>query len=55
MALYNVTIRSDVEFNIEVKAENEEKAREIAMRKWDNCDISEMEFWNSHIEDIYEE
>lgn len=53
MATYNVTVVSQVEFNTEIEASNEEEARKIAMNEWSECDISELEFWNSHISDVY--
>ena len=54
MATYNVTVVSQVEFNTEIEASSEEEARKIAMDEWSECDISELEFWNSHISSIYE-
>ena len=54
MATYSVTVISQAEFNTEIEASSEEEARKIAMDEWSECDISELEFWNSHICSIYE-
>ena len=55
MALYNVVVSSRVEFSTEVEAANEEEAKKIAMSEWQDCDVSEMEFWDSHVSDVYED
>ena len=53
MALYNVYISSNVSFDTEIEAESEEEAKMLAMEEWENCDVSEMEFWNTHIADVW--
>lgn len=55
MAIYNVNISSRVSYSTEVKAASENEARELAMRKWLDCDVSEMEFWDTHVDEVYEE
>ena len=49
MALYNVDISSRISWSTEVEAESEEKAKELAMYEFQDCDVSEMEFWDTHV------
>lgn len=55
MARYNVEIESRVTFSTEVEANDENEARLKAMDEWGECDPSEMEFWNTHVTDVWED
>ncbi len=55
MALYNVNIGSRVSFSTTVEAASEEEAKEKAMDEWRSCDISDMEFFDTNVCDVYEE
>lgn len=52
MAVYNVVVSSRVSFSTEVEADNETEAREKAMNAWRDCDLSEMEFWDTYVSDV---
>lgn len=55
MASYNVVISSRVSYSTEVEADSEGEAREKALREWQDCDVSEMEFWDTQVDDIYQD
>ena len=55
MAKYNVVIGSRVSYSTEVEANDENEARLKAMDNWGECDISEMEFWDTQVADVWEE
>lgn len=55
MAFYNVLISSRVSYSTEVEADSEGEARKIALQEWKDCDISEMEFWDTHVADVYQD
>lgn len=55
MAIYNVVVDSRVSFSTEVEAANEDEAREKAMSAWRDCDVSEMEFWDTQVSDVWQD
>lgn len=55
MAFYNVIVSSRVSYSTEVEADSESEAREKALREWQDCDVSEMEFWDTHVDDVYQD
>lgn len=55
MAFYNVAISSRVSYSTEVEADSEEEAREKALLEWNDCDVSEMEFCDTHVTDVYQD
>lgn len=55
MALYNVIVSSRVSFSTEVEAESEAEARKKALDAWADCDMSEMEFWDTKVSDVYQD
>ena len=55
MAFYNVVISSRVSYSTEVEADSEGEAREKALQEWQDCDVSAMEFWDTHVDDVYQD
>lgn len=55
MAFWNVVVSSRISFSTEVEAETEDEAREKGWEAWTNCDIGDMEFWDTHVSDVYQD
>lgn len=56
MAFYNVLVSSRVSYSTEVEADSEGEAREKALQEWRDCgDVSEMEFWDTYVADVYQD
>ena len=55
MSTWDISISSKAFYNTVVEAETEDEARNIAMEEWMNCELNEMEFYDTKIVDICEE
>ena len=59
MKIYGVTISSRISYNTQVEADNEEEAKAKALEIWQNSDIEDlecdMEYYDTHVSDVYEE
>lgn len=55
MGTWYISVISNTIYRTAVEAETEDEAREIAMDEWMNCELNEIEFYDTKIVDICEE